>query len=264
MEIRFATVHDRAALCDIWLSAFPADTKADCMAFLDLVDLPTECMVACKNATPVSMVFLLPATMVVDHKEYSLCYIYAAATHADHRGNGTFSVLLNEALRLQKEKGIAASFLSPQEPSLVRFYQRFGYVPISYRHTLKGAATSNCAEIKKVTHDVYKTVRQPLLPPVHICWDDRFLKAEISAFEAVRVQGNGYALCRKNGSDLYIAERLGTALSHETCGQLAAYFECSTYTASAEGQMGDCFGMILPLTDNVPIDRTVYMGFSFG
>ncbi len=264
MEIRMATAGDRAALCEIWLSSFTTDTEQDCHAFLDIVNLPSECMVACENTRPVAMVFLLPATLCVDTIRYPISYIYAAATHAAYRGRGIFSVLLTKALEFQKQQGAVASFLSPQEPSLVGFYRRFKYEPFCYRRVLRGMAQSARIEIERVTADVYQAARQDLLPQGHICWEERFLNAEVLSSTPVRVQGNGYALCRKNGSTLHITERLGTAQLVSVCEQLAADFGCSDFVAFEEGDSGDCFGMILPFSDKVPVDTSVYMGFSFG
>ncbi len=263
MTIRYAAQADRAAIAEIWLSAFPADSREDCEAFLDLTDLSSECMVACENGRPISMVFLLPAVLRTEDAEYSLCYVYAAATHADHRGGGVFSKLLREALRLQKEKGIAGSLLSPQSSSLVGFYERFGYVPAIFRRSLHGSAAPIRTALERVSTDEYLAARRSLLPQPHIEWENRFLKSEVSLSVPLRI-GSGYALCRQNGSCVHVAECVGVSVTNELCAQLASALECDTYIAHPETSNGDCYGMLLSLAQPLPDCDTVYMGFSFG
>jgi predicted N-acetyltransferase YhbS len=263
MDIRWATESDRAALCEIWLSSFLTDTQEECLAFLDLVNLPTECLVACEDGTPISMAFLLPATLCVAGEIYPIRYVYAASTHAGHRGKGVFSRLLKDALRRQTENGVKAIVLSPQEPSLVQFYKRFGFEPFCFRKMVHGTSADVTMAIQPVSHTEYRAARDVLLPQHRIEWDDRFLNAEISLYSAVRVINEGYALCRKDGTVLHVAERLGCAVSENACAELAGFFDCKDYVAFSEGDDGDCFGMIVPLDKSVPVEN-VYMGFSFG
>jgi ribosomal protein S18 acetylase RimI-like enzyme len=51
-------------------------------------------------------------------------YIYGLATHPDYRGRGYAGKLLTEALE-SPEYSLAA--LMPERPSLIGFYERFGF-----------------------------------------------------------------------------------------------------------------------------------------
>lgn len=75
-----------------------------------------------KGGQVISMLFELPCTLVTENGEFPACYIYAAATHPDHRGKGLMTDLVN-----QTKAAHATVILRPAEDSLIAFYGRMGF-----------------------------------------------------------------------------------------------------------------------------------------
>ncbi len=264
-EIRFADTRDRAAICRIWSAVFTADTPAERDTFLNTVHLSEECVVACENDVPVSMAFFLPAVLHIEGGAYTARYLYAAATLPAHRGKGIFSELLGAALIAFKERGTAACFLNPAQPSLVDFYQRFGFEPAFFSRTLCGAASRERLSVTSLSGEAYLSLRQTLLPPDHVVWDDRLLRYAVSYAEPICIAERACALCVKNNGMLHVLEILGIPSEKlsAACGALARHQGCNAFCARVFSKTGDCFGMLLPLGSRIPLKAAPYMGLAF-
>ena len=75
----------------------------------------------------VSMAALYPCRIFLDGKYYPLLYLYAGATHPDHRGHGYYSELLDEAMKRSVAGGGVGVALMPGETSLYAYYAAQGY-----------------------------------------------------------------------------------------------------------------------------------------
>ncbi len=264
-EIRFADARDSEAIRRIWSAVFTADTPAERDAFLGIVHLSEECVVACENNVPVSMAFFLPAVLHVHGSTYTARYLYAAATLPAYRGRGIFSDLLRAALTALKERGIDACFLNPAEPSLVDYYRRFGFEPTVFSRTLCGAASERQVFLTPLAGEDYLSLRQALLPPDFVAWDDRLLRYAVSYATPMRVGERACALCVKNNGTLHVLELLGIPSDEQTavCGALARHGGCDAFRARVFSETGDCFGMLLPLKARIPLKTAPYMGLAF-
>lgn len=258
-DFRFARADDIPVLRRIWFASFPEDTVEDCTLFLDTVNLSEECMVACVDGEPVSMAFFLPAVFRSNGKEVPTRYLYTASTLPAYRGNGYFSYLLKKSLCVLKGQGIAACFLHPALPSLVKYYERFGFRPFCYSRTESGAAQVRDVPLSHAADFI--RVRQSLLPPQRVDWDDRFLRFAATYATPYCVGENGYALCEKRGDTLRILELLGAPPT--VCGALAARLGCTTYTVCLPAESGECFGMAVPLQGDETEYNALYMGLAF-
>lgn len=76
-----------------------------------------------KDGNTVSMLFLMPCTLVLHGKSQSAHYIYAAATGKKYRGRGYMTELLNNIKK--SESGIL--FLKPANEGLIKFYSHCGF-----------------------------------------------------------------------------------------------------------------------------------------
>lgn len=259
---RFAETADISAIYAIWHEAFPDDTDTDIDEFLKRVELTTQCLVAVENAVPVSMVFMLPATLKTPEREYPLQYIYAAATLTAFRGRGIFGELLQRAHTVAKEKGCAGSFLRPAQPSLFGYYARFGYEPYFYCETVRGRAQAIPVSYKEMSAQAYKAACEPLLPAVCVTWDAAFSSYGTTA---VQFSNTACALCSKRDATLFIPEWIGeTDGLSERCAGLAHRFGCADYCVRIPAKHKEtCFGMLktfaaIPL----PSGTVPFMGFA--
>lgn len=79
-----------------------------------------------KDGKTVSMLFLMPCSLMLHGKGQSAHYIYAAATEKKYRGRGYMTKLLDNIKK--SENGIL--FLKPANEELVEFYSRCGFKKI--------------------------------------------------------------------------------------------------------------------------------------
>ncbi len=263
-EIRFATRKDLKALRSIWHAAFPQDTAADCDGFLKIVHLDEECVVACVDGKPVSMAFFLPAVLRTDDTVYTVRYLYAASTLPAYRGQGIFSELLNTALSWLKSRGIAACFLNPAEESLIGYYRRFGFEPAFFSHTLRGLSHMAQMPLSPLSDTAYLALRQANLPPDRVEWDERWLRYVLSYATALRVGEKACVLFQKNGDELRVLELLNVPEDQKAvvCSALAWHQGCTAFCARTASDGEECFGMLLPLAQPVPMRAFPYMGLA--
>ena len=76
-----------------------------------------------KYGNTVSMLFLMPCTLVMHGKKQNVNYIYAAATDRKYRGRGYMTELLNNIKK--SENGLL--FLKPANDDLIKFYSHCGF-----------------------------------------------------------------------------------------------------------------------------------------
>ena len=89
-----------------------------------LFDLFSHCIrYITEGEQVVSMLFEIPCTLVTEKEEKDACYIYAAATHPDHRGKGYATALVNQTCANN-----SLVILRPAEDSLVDFYGKLGFI----------------------------------------------------------------------------------------------------------------------------------------
>ncbi len=266
----FATEQDIPDILALWTASF-GDPEADIRAFLDTISLSSECLLHKRDGRAVSMVFLLPAELVMpEGTVYPVQYIYAAATLPDYRGQGLFGNLLQVAHQKARERGQAASFLRPGEPSLFRYYQRFGYRPYFTAVWENNPCPGNEAlPVQPVTAEQYVVKRNALLSKTaqvpYIRWDQRMVANAVRLAE----KSGGGAVAGPEGCAL--VERLGdTAIVREHIGTpagLADLFPAGGYRIlrmPGKGEKGEPIGLLCPLSlpEDFDFDTGAYMGFT--
>ena len=92
-----------------------------------------------------------------------LAYLYAVATHPDHRGKGLASRLLEDTHAHLKALGYAGCVLKPAK-GLFPFYERLGYVTSGFVSRFSAEAASVSAQIKEVSAAEYGCLRRRYLP----------------------------------------------------------------------------------------------------
>ena len=92
-----------------------------------------------------------------------LAYIYAVATHPNHRGKGLASRLMQETHDRLREMGYAGAVLKPAE-GLFPFYERLGYQTCGYIRRFTAVAGDTPAPLRPVSAEEYGKLRRSFLP----------------------------------------------------------------------------------------------------
>lgn len=253
--VRFADLNDLSAIHALWEASFPTDTAQDRDTFLSVVHLSEECLLLCEDARPIAMGFFLPAMW----QTYRMRYLYAACTLPAYRSRGAFAHLLNTAHEYLRKHNCDAVFLNPASPSLIGYYERFGYRPTFFVRTADGLACDKSVRVEPLSPLEYVKRRRALLPSVSVVWEDRFLLHEAKG-SRLFVVGNGIAMARVDAQQLWVTELLGEEES--ACAALASHCGVNAYTARLPAPNGTCFGMVCPLHDGVTVPSVGYMGIA--
>ncbi len=146
--IRFAEKKDEENIRRLREISFPKDT-----AFFDWyikkMSAKQNILVFEKDGEVASMLDRLPFEM---NNLGKVTYIFGACTHPDYRKKGLMSELISYSEKLDKEHGIAASVLIPQNSELFHFYENLGYKPLINRYQKKytlGNAKDNYYNFRK-------------------------------------------------------------------------------------------------------------------
>lgn len=274
LTIRFATAADLSAIKGLWSRCFPEDREVSILSFLACVNLESECLLGCVNQQPVCMLFLLPAQWAGNESSCLLRYVYAVATHPQHRRNGYSSKLLEAAGVIAKRDGVSALYLLPATPDLYRYYARLGYRSLFSVCCVEGDADvpADVCDISIMSAKQYTTRRSWL--PLQL--DARFTEYAVKAAE----RSGGGAFCIKQGHIVSFAlcERLNDTvlikelLSNEEtdngiiCRAVADHLKCSRYTCrmpATDKNETEPFGMIYYLEDSFEItDAVPYLGLA--
>ncbi|MGI6264607.1 MAG: GNAT family N-acetyltransferase [Acutalibacteraceae bacterium] len=272
---RPARAKDRAALEALWLTVFTEDGPADVAAFWQSGFSPGQAFVHEEDGQILSMAFLLPAKRQIGKDVYPVGYLYAAATHPEHRGRGLFSGVMTALHAAARAKGLRGVILRPAEPSLEGFYARAGYRPAFFvreddlsREEIAHKAASAAADMRILrTPTPFREEWLTAHGVDHVVMDDAAWRYTLSANEFW--QGDGWsAVCAASGSRLLVREWLGDG------DRLPAFyralldnrrFERVTIRRPAD-ERRTVFGMALDFGGDLPPDRTLspapYMGLA--
>lgn len=92
-----------------------------------------------------------------------MAYIYAVATHPEHRGMGLCRTLMSQTHKTLEEQGYAAALLMPAETGLRQMYAKLGYRECS-RVSEFSCTAGRTLPIRPVSGDEYARLRRNFLP----------------------------------------------------------------------------------------------------
>lgn len=141
-----ATVGDEGQLRELWKTVF-GDGDRFLDSFFKNLFRPEECLVARSGDTVTSMLFMLEAVLSGRTGDRSMRYIYACATHPDHRRQGLMGLLLDEAVRLAGENGLELA-LVPENLRSAEYYGRFGFTVQSNLYMRKYPAPAAAKDVR--------------------------------------------------------------------------------------------------------------------
>ena len=145
--LRYSTSKDLPAIKSLMQSVF-----GDSEQFIDTcfrLLYSDNVLLAEVNEKVVSMAFLLPASIQINHKKFPVTYLYACATLPEYRGKGLMKNIIDKAYHdacLKNEIGV---FLMPANESLYEYYQMMGFANFFYQNEQKYTLSSSESIIAK-------------------------------------------------------------------------------------------------------------------
>lgn len=208
-------------------------------AFLDLyfraAFRPERCLCATEGTGVTGALYWLPCG--------DLAYIYAVATHPDHRGKGICRSLMEEAHRRIRAQGYAGAILYPQEAGLRAMYRKLGYCHETAVRELRCAPGGEAVALEQISGEAYFEARKALLPPRSVAQGSPF--PELT--ESLRFyRGAGSLLAAvPDGEKLVAPEYLGP---EEMAPGILAALGCREGIFRCPGD-GLPFAMVCPLRE---------------
>ena len=145
-------------LKQLWKTVF-GDPDIFIDTFFDMAFSPSRCHYFEENGQIISALYWFDCR----YEDGKLAYIYAVATHPQHRGKGLASRLLAETHAHLKTLGYAGCVLKPAK-GLFPFYERLGYVTSGYISRFSASANSSPKQMKPLSAKEYGLLRETLLP----------------------------------------------------------------------------------------------------
>ena len=234
----------------LWQLAF-GDEKATIDTFFATGYAPDRCRCITDGAEIAAALYWLDCS----YEAGPLAYIYAVATHPDHRGKGLCRQLMEDTHALLKDQGYAGAVLYPADAGLRKMYGKMGYRDFGGVKEVHGTAGAACP-VKRLDAAAYGAARRKYLPAGGILQEGASL-AWLGTYASFYA-GDGFLLAAApEGDGLMGLELLGNR--DAAPGILAAL----GYGRGRFRVPGTDipFGMFLPLKNNVK--KPTYLGHAF-
>ncbi|MBR6728161.1 MAG: GNAT family N-acetyltransferase [Clostridia bacterium] len=220
--------------------AFPGEPAEFTAALFDRY-FPDHIRVIRENGQVASMLFSIPSPIQMENGTLDARYLYAVATHPDHRGKGLAKQLL------AAEAAAHPVFLRPMSPSLFDFYAKADFLPISPVSVLEGEATAPAGRERKLTAAAYLALRDEFAfaPCVRPTAEFLSLYELGGGFAAYGL--DAVALYEKHGDKIWFKEYWGDTLF---APRLAAFLGGTHFELRFADPDGKPFGMAV----GVPAD----------
>lgn len=127
-------------LSELWKTVFD-DEDGYIALFFGSAYKSCKCFAHFENSKIVSALYLLDCSISLNQKLYEGCYLYAAATYAEHRGRGLMKKLIEEAKEYMKSRNKAFIALVPATASLYDYYSKFGFQTAMEKYSGKAHPT---------------------------------------------------------------------------------------------------------------------------
>lgn len=220
--VRFADETMRGDIRNLWHDCF-GDSNEYVDFFLDHFDISRHMLVFIDGEKPVSMLSLLPMSVVTrDNMTMRGQYIYAVATDPRYRGRGLSTKLLEYTHDYLRKAGVRLSVLVPAKGSLFNFYHKRGFeseffignAVVDARDLPEYAGSFTISE---ATPEEFAAVRERAFggSTVFVRWDGdalayRLAETAMLGGETLLLQESGgrraIAVCSDDGSTIRVKE----------------------------------------------------------
>lgn len=240
MEFMSADQSHLSELKELWALCF-GDQQQYIDLFFDHRFRQDECLIGVAEGKVVTMLFTLPIDIRFKGRySYPACYIYAVATHPQHRGRGYSTQLMEYTHAYLYTQGKRLSVLVPASESLFGYYAKQGFHTQFYcsmqDYTLDQKQLTG-AKLEAATLPAIRELRDRLLGRLELygSWDQRALAYNQKELELLggRVlvisQGGkqGYAVCYPTKEGYTVKELLYEGEAQEIAHDLMAHLGCT-------------------------------------
>ena len=142
----------------LWKTVF-GDSDAFLDSFFSVAYSPLRCEYYAQDGEAVCALYWFDC----GYEGGRLAYIYAVATHPDHRGQGLASRLLQQTHTHLKQQGYAGAVLKPAA-GLFPFYERLGYRTSGCIRRFRAIAGKVTEEVREISPTEYGRLRPLYLP----------------------------------------------------------------------------------------------------
>ena len=185
-----------------------------------------------------------------------MAYIYGVATGNAYRNRGLCRRLMEETRAALADSGYAGILLVPQNPGVIRMYEKMGYTPCTQLREFRATAQTPAAPLRKISREEYALRRRALLPDGGVIQEGANLDF-LESYAAFYGGENFVAAIAMEGGKLHCPEILGDA---SLAPGILEALGCGEGTFRCPGQ-GTAFAMYLPLTHGCP--RPGHFGHAF-
>lgn len=142
------------------------------------------------------------------YQEKNLAYLYAIATHSDHRNQGICRRLMLETHKHLAQQGYQGTILVPGNRELFSFYEKLGYQTCCFVAEFACNSGTSNIHITEISKDQYAKMRRQYLPNGSVIQEKEnlnFLETQAHLY-----QGDNFLLAaHKDGDGLWGLELLG-------------------------------------------------------
>lgn len=142
----------------LWNLAF-GDSMEFIGLFFGTAYAPGRCLYLAEDGQVTAALYWLDC----EYKGQKQAYIYAVATHPDHRGKGLCRQLMDRVHALLKAEGYSAALLRPADNGLRRMYRKMGYRDAT-RVSEFACTAAAPVSLRKIGTPEYARLRRTFLP----------------------------------------------------------------------------------------------------
>lgn len=145
-------------LKQLWHLAF-GDGEEFIDLFFSTAYAPERCLYLTEDDQVTAALYWLNC----EYQGQKQAYIYAVATHPEHRGKGLCRKLMDMTHNILKEQGYSAALLRPADDGLRRMYRKMGYRVVTGVTEFEAAA-GKPVPLRKIDAREYEQLRRRYLP----------------------------------------------------------------------------------------------------
>ncbi len=200
--IRFATPTDLEQIKVLWKICFD-DSESYVSRFLSTIGIANRCLVYETDGRVVSMLFVLPASMIVQGDVKQIHYIYACATSPGYRGKGIMAKLLDAAA----QTAVYALVLIPANIKLSAYYKKLDFVAFSNKPQFPKILSLDGKPLDDDSIRSIITIRKRhITSELSVQWSDEILRFALTDFAesggVAIVEGDSYLLFEKKSGEV--------------------------------------------------------------
>ena len=158
MKIEYPAPERIPGLKKLWHLAF-GDEESTVDAFFATGYAPDRCRCIADGETIAAALYWLDGSW----EGGKLAYIYAVATHPDHRGRGLCRRLMEDTHRVLARRGYAGAVLMPAGASLRQMYRKLGYRDFGGLEEFYCTISGSCP-VRQLDAAAYGAARRAYLP----------------------------------------------------------------------------------------------------